>query len=113
MAKQVEIYEAVEHRQDGGDYEKDRKEELTRKLTKQNKQLDLIAKNREIKKKTKNHLTNEIALLQAEIDLHKEITEDEIERLKAETKRMRTEEDGGVKLAKEKLKIAQQNTLQL
>lgn len=49
---------------------------------KQNNKLDLMLKNIELKKKTKINLENEIASIEAELELHKEVTEEKLDRIR-------------------------------
>ena len=49
---------------------------------KQNNKLDLMLKNIELKKKTKINLENEIASIEAELELHKEVTEGKLDRIR-------------------------------
>jgi hypothetical protein len=49
--------------------------------------------------------------VRTDCELQKDVTYAEIERLSEETSRMRAEEDGGLNLAKEKLKLSQKQVL--
>jgi hypothetical protein len=77
----------------------------------QNRQLDLIAKNREIKKKSRGNIENELQVVSRECELRKNVTCVEMERLGEEVRRMQTEEDGGLGLEKGRVRAAQRETL--
>lgn len=67
-------------------------------IIKQNENLDLIAKNIEIKKKSKCSIENELNSIIQECELQKNITYQQIERLSEETRKMKAEADGGINI---------------
>lgn len=78
----------------------------------QNQNLDLIAKNIQIKKKSKVTIQNELEFVSADCELQKQITYSEIERLGEEIRRMRAEEDGGISLQKQKIGLVQKSVME-
>jgi len=54
---------------------------MSLKIVKQNQQLDLIAKNIEIKKKSRVNIENDLHSISKECELQKNITYAEVERL--------------------------------
>jgi hypothetical protein len=110
--RKIEICQFIEGEvQNAHTFEKGYKEKMSVSILQQNQALDLIAKNIEIKKKSKNNLENDLASITHECELQKNITYQEIERLNEETRKMKAEEDGGINIEREKLKLARKNRL--
>lgn len=76
------MYECLEVEKEGKViFEKDSKEKLSTKMGQQHQQMDLLSKNIELKRKAKTHLLTELESLKNECEEHKEVNEDEIDRL--------------------------------
>lgn len=81
------------------------------RIVEQKRQLDLIAKNREIKKKSKSNIENELQVVGRECELQKNVTYAEVERLREEVRKMQAEEDSGLGLERARVRAAERATL--
>lgn len=110
--RKVEVCECIQLEHTAAPpFERDFRDRMAQLILRQNQQLDLIAKNTEIKKKSKANIETDLQTVRSDCELQKDVTYAEIERLSEETSRMRAEEDGGLNLAREKLKLAQKQLL--